>query len=84
MTQKAEEIIQQKECESGFALCKSIPEKVEGDEEKSEELKPPPKIPSGHHKPTIKVNFKNIIQTNEPKGIVKRFSISLTKGLDFC
>lgn len=69
IAQKAEEIVQQKECESGLALCKTAPTKeVDENEGKVEDLPPPPKPVRGHHKPIIKVNTKNVIQTMMPKG----------------
>lgn len=69
LAQQVDEVVQQKECDTGLTLCEPTKNKEEEEDNDSDEIPPPPKV-RGHHKPLIKVNQKDVIQTMIHKGNV--------------
>lgn len=67
LAQQVDEVLQQKECETGLTLCDPSKSKEEEPEEDEDDIPPPPKV-RGHHKPLIKVTPKDVIQTMIHKG----------------
>lgn len=61
LAQQVDEVLKEKECDTGLTLCDPSKNKEE-EEPEDDDIPPPPKIRGGH-KPLIKVNPKDVIQT---------------------